>query len=69
MHFDGRFAAIGLVFSNVNDTVDSEAEPLREPELMPSCLNHSILYENVVHGSSAIDSGWTLRPGEYAPAG
>ena len=68
MSFSGRPAAFGLVSGHEDDTVYSEAETLREFELMLRSVGQGILYENIFHGS-VIESGRAFRPGEHASAG
>jgi hypothetical protein len=67
MGFDCRLAADGLVFGDVDDTVNTEAETLRELRPVTRSVSNGVLNENFVH-STVIHSGWTFRPGEDASA-
>lgn len=68
MRFDGSFPGFRVVFSDKNDTVNTEAKPLGKLKVMASGVRLGVLNYNLFHGRE-IKSGRAFRPGEDEIAG
>jgi hypothetical protein len=65
MNLYRRFSGFGIVSSHKNDTMNTEAQPLGEAELVLLCISPSVLDQKFFH-DHVIESGRPLRPSENA---